>query len=65
MRASVTLGEVKEHVIPAGDCMLRFTTPMKSELPATVMVELPVDPELIAGGETGPADIAKSPTCTV
>ena len=45
--------------------MLRLTPPAKLDVPTSVMVELPTDPELIEEGLTFPAVIVKSPTWTI
>src|SRR5207245_11100506 len=51
--------------MPAGACMLRLTPPAKLDVPTSVIVELPTDPELIDEGLTFPAVIVKSPTWTI
>jgi hypothetical protein len=61
-RANVTLGELNEQITPAGACTLRPTPPTKLDVPTSVMVELPADPELTEEGATFPAVIVKSPT---
>jgi len=65
LRAKVTLGALKEQEMPAGACMLRLTPPAKLDVPTSVIVELPTDPELIDEGLTFPAVIVKSPTWTI
>src|SRR3989442_13802948 len=51
--------------MPAGACMLILTPPAKVDVPTSVIVELPTDPELIDEGLTFPAVIVKSPTWTI
>jgi hypothetical protein len=58
---------VNAHTRPAGEeaDTERLTVSMKPLKGVTLIVEVPVEPALIADGATRPADIWKSATLTV